>query len=99
MHIPDDPALIKVLFTPRRSGIKPVTTSIGSLGILVCWDQWFPEAARLMALAGAQLLIYPRQSDGTLRMPRMTEAAGEPELPYSGAMPSLMALPVLCVDH
>jgi N-carbamoylputrescine amidase len=60
MHIPDDPAYYeKFYFTPGDLGFKPVKTSVGSLGLLVCWDQWFPEAARLMALAGAQLLIYP----------------------------------------
>ena len=60
MHIPDDPAYYeKFYFTPGDLGFRPIDTSIGRLGILVCWDQWFPEAARLMALAGAELLIYP----------------------------------------
>ncbi len=60
MHIPDDPGFYeKYYFTPGDLGFKPIDTSIGRLGILVCWDQWFPEAARLMALAGADLLIYP----------------------------------------
>ncbi len=60
MHIPDDPAYFeKFYFTPGDIGFKPVDTSVGRLGVLVCWDQWYPEAARLMALAGAQLLIYP----------------------------------------
>jgi len=60
MHIPDDPSYYeKFYFTPGDTGFTPVTTSIGKLGILVCWDQWFPEAARLMALAGAELLVYP----------------------------------------
>jgi len=60
MHIPDDPAYYeKFYFTPGDLGFQPIQTSIGKLGILVCWDQWFPEAARLMALAGASLLIYP----------------------------------------
>ncbi len=60
MHIPDDPGYQeKYYFTPGDSGFAPVKTSIGRLGVLVCWDQWFPEAARLMALAGAELLIYP----------------------------------------
>lgn len=60
MHIPDDPAFYeKFYFTPGDLGFNPIKTSIGSLGVLVCWDQWFPEAARLMALAGADLLIYP----------------------------------------
>lgn len=60
MHIPDDPAYYeKFYFTPGDLGFKPIATSVGRLGLLVCWDQWFPEAARLMALAGAELLIYP----------------------------------------
>jgi len=60
MHIPDDPGFYeKYYFTPGDLGFKPINTSIGKLGVLICWDQWFPEAARLMALAGAELLIYP----------------------------------------
>jgi N-carbamoylputrescine amidase len=60
MHIPDDPGFYeKYYFTPGDLDFKPVTTSIGKLGVLICWDQWFPEAARLMALAGAEVLIYP----------------------------------------
>lgn len=60
MHIPDDPAYYeKFYFTPGDIGFKPIETSLGKLGILVCWDQWYPEAARLMAMAGAELLIYP----------------------------------------
>lgn len=60
MHIPDDPAYYeKFYFTPGDLGFKPIDTSVGRLGVLVCWDQWYPEAARLMALKGAQLLIYP----------------------------------------
>ena len=60
MHIPDDPAYYeKFYFTPGDLGFKPIETSLGKLGILVCWDQWYPEAARLMALSGAELLIYP----------------------------------------
>jgi N-carbamoylputrescine amidase len=60
MHIPDDPAFYeKFYFTPGDSGFIPVDTAAGRLGVLVCWDQWYPEAARLMALAGAELLIYP----------------------------------------
>lgn len=60
MHIPDDPAYYeKFYFTPGDLGFKPIDTSIGKLGVLVCWDQWYPEAARLMALRGAQILIYP----------------------------------------
>ena len=60
MHIPDDPAYYeKFYFTPGDLGFAPIQTSLGKLGILVCWDQWYPEAARLMALNGAELLIYP----------------------------------------
>jgi N-carbamoylputrescine amidase len=60
MHIPDDPGYFeKFYFTPGDLGFTPIDTSLGRLGVLVCWDQWFPEAARLMALAGAELLLYP----------------------------------------
>jgi len=60
MHIPDDPGYYeKFYFTPGDLGFQPIATSVGKLGVLICWDQWFPEAARLMALAGADLLLYP----------------------------------------
>jgi N-carbamoylputrescine amidase len=60
MHIPDDPGYYeKFYFTPGDLGFAPINTSVGRLGVLVCWDQWYPEAARLMALAGAELLLYP----------------------------------------
>lgn len=60
MHIPDDPAYYeKFYFTPGDLGFEPINTSIGRLGVLVCWDQWYPEAARLMAMKGAEILIYP----------------------------------------
>lgn len=60
MHIPDDPAYYeKFYFTPGDLGFHPINTSVGRLGVLVCWDQWYPEAARLMALQGAEMLIYP----------------------------------------
>ncbi|WKE67040.1 carbon-nitrogen hydrolase [Gallaecimonas kandeliae] len=60
MHIPDDPGFFeKFYFTPGDLGFEPIQTSVGKLGVLVCWDQWFPEAARLMAMSGAELLIYP----------------------------------------
>jgi Predicted amidohydrolase len=60
MHIPDDPAYYeKFYFTPGDLGFEPILTSVGKLGVLVCWDQWYPEGARLMALAGADILIYP----------------------------------------
>ncbi len=60
MHIPDDPAYYeKFYFTPGDLGFEPIQTSVGRLGVLVCWDQWYPEAARLMAMKGAEMLIYP----------------------------------------
>lgn len=60
MHIPDDPAYYeKFYFTPGDLGFTPISTSLGKIGLLVCWDQWYPEAARLMALAGAEMLVYP----------------------------------------
>ena len=60
MHIPDDPAYYeKFYFTPGDIGFRPIDTSVGRLGVLVCWDQWYPEAARLMALRGAEILLYP----------------------------------------
>lgn len=60
MHIPDDPAYYeKFYFTPGDLGFEPIQTSVGKLGVLICWDQWYPEAARLMAMKGAELLIYP----------------------------------------
>lgn len=65
MHIPDDPQYYeKFYFTPGDLGFEPIATSVGKLGVLVCWDQWYPEAARLMALAGADLLIYPTAIGG-----------------------------------
>ena len=60
MHIPDDPGFYeKFYFTPGDMGFHPIKTSVGNLGVMVCWDQWYPEAARMMALAGADILIYP----------------------------------------
>jgi N-carbamoylputrescine amidase len=60
MHIPDDPAYYeKFYFTPGDLGFEPIRTAVGNLGVLVCWDQWYPEAARLMAMRGADILIYP----------------------------------------
>jgi N-carbamoylputrescine amidase len=60
MHVPDDPGFYeKFFFTPGDQGFRPIDTAVGRLGVLVCWDQWFPEAARAMALAGAEVLIYP----------------------------------------
>jgi N-carbamoylputrescine amidase len=80
MHIPDDPAYYeKFYFTPGDLGFEPVNTSVGRLGVMVCWDQWYPEAARIMALKGAQILIYPtaigwENSDTAEEQARQTEA-------------------------
>ncbi|MEM6398004.1 MAG: carbon-nitrogen hydrolase [Bacteroidota bacterium] len=80
MHIPDDPAYYeKFYFTPGDLGFEPIETSVGKLGVLICWDQWYPEAARLMALAGADLLIYPTaigydRSDATDEQQRQLDA-------------------------
>ncbi len=68
MHIPDDPGFYeKFYFTPGDQGFIPISTSLGNLGVLICWDQWFPEAARLMAMAGADILIYPTAIGWDLR--------------------------------
>ena len=80
MHIPDDPAYYeKFYFTPGDLGFQPIDTAVGRLGVLVCWDQWYPEAARLMALAGAEILIYPtaigwESSDTEAEQARQREA-------------------------
>ena len=80
MHIPDDPAYYeKFYFTPGDMGFHPIDTSVGRLGVLVCWDQWYPEAARLMALQGADMLIYPtaigyESSDNESEQQRQREA-------------------------
>ena len=80
MHIPDDPGFLeKFYFTPGDLGFNPINTSLGSLGIMVCWDQWYPEAARLMAMAGADMLIYPTaigwdQSDSGAEQNRQRDA-------------------------
>jgi N-carbamoylputrescine amidase len=80
MHIPDDPAYYeKFYFTPGDLGFKPILTSVGKLGVLVCWDQWYPEAARIMAIQGADLLIYPtaigwESTDGDEEKERQKEA-------------------------
>lgn len=80
MHIPDDPAYYeKFYFTPGDLGFHPIQTSVGKLGVMVCWDQWYPEAARLMALQGAALLIYPtaigyESSDSSEEQQRQREA-------------------------
>ncbi len=80
MHIPDDPGFYeKFYFTPGDLGFRPIPTSLGKLGLLVCWDQWYPEAARLMALAGADLLLYPTAigwdpGDGSAEQQRQLDA-------------------------
>jgi len=80
MHIPDDPGYYeKFYFTPGDLGFEPIETSVGKLGVLVCWDQWYPEAARLMAMRGADLLIYPTAigwdpTDDTEEQQRQREA-------------------------
>ncbi len=80
MHIPDDPCFYeKFYFTPGDLGFEPIPTSVGKLGVLICWDQWYPEAARIMALKGAQMLIYPTaiawfDKDGKEEQQRQLEA-------------------------
>lgn len=80
MHIPDDPGFYeKFYFTPGDLGFEPIQTSVGKLGVLVCWDQWYPEAARLMALAGADVLLYPTaigwdRDDASAEQQRQREA-------------------------
>lgn len=80
MHIPDDPAYYeKFYFTPGDLGFEPIQTSVGKLGVLVCWDQWYPEAARLMAMRGAEVLIYPtaigwESSDHATEQTRQSDA-------------------------
>ena len=75
MHIPDDPLFYeKFYFTPGDLGFEPIRTSVGTLGVLVCWDQWYPEAARLMALSGAEMLIYPTAIGGVPTDPEWEQA-------------------------
>ncbi len=75
MHIPDDPLFYeKFYFTPGDLGFEPIKTSVGTLGVLVCWDQWYPEAARAMALAGAEMLIYPTAIGGVPTDPEWEQA-------------------------
>ena len=75
MHIPDDPLFYeKFYFTPGDMGFEPIKTSVGTLGVLVCWDQWYPEAARLMALHGAEMLIYPTAIGGVPTDPDWEQA-------------------------
>lgn len=101
MHIPDDPAYYeKFYFTPGDLGFTPIQTSLGKLGILVCWDQWYPEAARLMALNGAELLIYPtaigyESSDAEEEKQRQREAWTTVQRGHAVAN----GLPVIAVNH
>ena len=89
MHIPDDPGFYeKFYFTPGDLGFEPIQTSVGKLGVLVCWDQWYPEAARAMTLKGAELLIYPTAVQLVMATVKMKSkdnlTAG---LPYNVLMP------------
>ena len=98
MHIPDDPAYYeKFYFTPGDIGFKPINTSVGRLGILVCWDQWYPEAARLMALQGAEILIYPTaigyESSDSEEEQQRQRARVEPQLCLPGTPPCRPARP------
>lgn len=101
MHIPDDPAYYeKFYFTPGDLGFQPIDTSVGRLGVLVCWDQWFPEAARLMALAGAEILIYPtaigyETSDEPAEQKRQFEAWMISQRAHAVAN----GLPLVCVNR
>jgi len=94
MHIPDDPGFYeKFYFTPGDLGFHPIQTSVGKLGVLVCWDQWYPEGARLMALAGADLLLYPTAIGWVKKTTRRSKAAsGMPGSPSSAPMRS----PTVC---
>ena len=86
MHIPDDPGFYeKFYFTPGDLGFEPIDTSVGRLGVLVCWDQWYPEAARLMALAGADLLLYPDRD-------RLGSRRRQDERRLASAMPGCSAI-------
>ncbi|PAF42813.1 carbon-nitrogen hydrolase [Helicobacter sp. 11S02596-1] len=101
MHIPDDPGFYeKFYFTPGDLGFEPIATSVGKLGVLVCWDQWYPEAARIMALKGAEILIYPTaigwfDSDEPSEKERQKEAWTAVQRGHSIAN----ALPVVAVNR
>ena len=101
MHVPDDPGYFeKYYFTPGDLGFRPIKTSLGQLGVLICWDQWFPEAARLMAISGAQVLIYPSAigwdpSDDTEEQKRQKEAWITIQRSHAIAN----SIPVLCCNR
>jgi len=101
MHIPDDPGYHeKYYFTPGDGGFLPITTSVGRLGVLVCWDQWFPEAARLQALAGAEILLYPtaigwNPPDDTAEKQRQLDAWRTIQRAHAVAN----SLPVMCCNR
>lgn len=101
MHIPDDPGYFeKFYFTPGDLGFKPIQTSVGKLGLMICWDQWFPEAARLMALAGAEFLVYPTAigrdpMDSKEEQQRQIEAWKTIQRSHAIAN----GLPVICVNR
>lgn len=101
MHIPDDPGYYeKYYFTPGDLGFHPVSTSIGKIGVLVCWDQWYPEAARLMALRGAEILVYPTAigwETGTSETEQETQLDAWITIQRSHAIAN--ALPVLCANR
>ncbi|MGD1983060.1 MAG: carbon-nitrogen hydrolase [Chromatiaceae bacterium] len=101
MHIPDDPGYHeKFYFTPGDLGFVPIDTSVGRLGVLVCWDQWYPEAARLMALAGAELLLYPTAIGWDLRDdPAERERQREAWLTVQRAHAVANGLPVLSCNR
>jgi N-carbamoylputrescine amidase len=101
MHIPDDPGYYeKYYFTPGDLGFRPVQTSVGRLGVLICWDQWFPEAARLMALSGAELLLYPTAigwNTGEPEVERMPMLDAWTTIQRSHAIAN--GLPVICANR
>jgi N-carbamoylputrescine amidase len=101
MHIPDDPGYYeKFYFAPGDLGFNPIPTSAGNLGVLVCWDQWYPEAARLMALRGAELLIYPTAIGWDPRAPRAEQARQRAAwLTVQRGHAVANALPVICVNR
>jgi len=101
MHIPDDPGFYeKYYFTPGDQGFRPIDTSLGRLGVLICWDQWFPEAARLMALAGAELLLYPTAIGWDMRDdPEERERQREAWLTIQRAHAVANSIPVLCCNR